>query len=205
MSTSFSFPQVSKVVDTLEEKGVTPEILQNSVLGKGLLADLAEAVVRGTVPEREAFRKFLGLLSVVYQLIVDYTMSLSGMVAAGKYDWVNENITDANFPKTTNNTVSVDVELLHFGRNISSEIALSEMKKKGFRPATIWELLDFGAKYPEIQKQFPVIALGSFCVLNDNRHVPFLSWNSSERHLNLDWFDSGWLVYCRFLVVRNEN
>ena len=63
MSTSISFPQVTKIVDTLGEKGVTSELVQDDLLGKGRLADLAEAAVRGTIPDRETFRKLLGTRS----------------------------------------------------------------------------------------------------------------------------------------------
>jgi len=98
MSTSISFPQVTKIVDTLGEKGVTSELVQDDLLGKGRLADLAEAAVRGTIPDRETFRKLLGLLVATFRLIIDYTMSLADMITAGGYDWVNPNITEANFP-----------------------------------------------------------------------------------------------------------
>lgn len=65
MGTSFSFPQVSKVSDTLAEQGITPELLQAVLLGQGVLSDVAQAVVAGTVPARDEFRRLLGLASVV--------------------------------------------------------------------------------------------------------------------------------------------
>ncbi len=203
MSTSISARQMTKVHDTLEEKGLDGELLQSDLLGKGILADIAEAVVRGTVPAREELRKFLGLLGVFFQLIVDYTMSLSDMVSAGQYDWVNPEITEANFPKTRTGSISLNAELLHFNRTISSENALKEMEKLGFRPATIEELLAFGAKYPELQRQFPIVALGSSCVLGGDRRVPCLDEVGSGRDLDLYWFEDVWYGRYRFLVVRN--
>jgi len=159
MSTSISARQSAKIVDTLEEKGITGEIVQDELIGKGRLADLAEAVVRGTIPDREAFRKLLGLLPVIFHLIVNYTMSLADMIKVGGYDWVNENIIEVNFPRNENRgKFKVDAELIHFGRNISSDSAVAEMDKMGYRPATIEELLSFGVTNPEIQRQFPVVA-----------------------------------------------
>ena len=63
MSTSNpSFPQMSKVFDTFIEKGVTTELLQDDLLGRAILADVAEATVAGTIPSsRDEFRKSLGL------------------------------------------------------------------------------------------------------------------------------------------------
>ncbi|QQR78946.1 MAG: hypothetical protein IPJ68_01590 [Candidatus Moraniibacteriota bacterium] len=61
MCTSISFPQVTKIHDTLVQKGVTPEVFQERLLGEGRIADVAEACVAGTIPPRDEFRKFLGL------------------------------------------------------------------------------------------------------------------------------------------------
>ncbi|QQR78371.1 MAG: hypothetical protein IPJ68_04820 [Candidatus Moraniibacteriota bacterium] len=61
MCTSISFPQVTKLHDTLLQKGVTPELWQDKLLGEGRIADIAEACVAGTIPPRDEFRKLLGL------------------------------------------------------------------------------------------------------------------------------------------------
>jgi hypothetical protein len=209
MSTSISARQIGKVLDTIEEKGVTGELVQNELLGKGRLADLAEAIVRGTVPDRETLRKLLGLLAVAFRFIVDYTLSLSDMIKAGKYDWVNGNITDANFPRTKGKGLAVgqsaetiDAELIHFNRDISSDSAVAEMDKMGYRPATIEELLAFGASNPDIQKQFPIVALGSSCVVHGSRRVVYLHGDGSERALDLSWWDDDWRGDYQFLAVR---
>src|SRR3989344_5957600 len=55
-----SFPQMSKVHDALVEQGVTPPALQ-LLLRMGRFSDLGEAVVAGTIPGRDEFRRFLGL------------------------------------------------------------------------------------------------------------------------------------------------
>jgi hypothetical protein len=60
-TSTISFPQVTKLYDTLVQKGVTPEVFQERLLGEGRIADVAEACVVGTIPSREEFRKLLGL------------------------------------------------------------------------------------------------------------------------------------------------
>ena len=203
MSTSISFPQVTKIVDTLGEKGVTSELVQDDLLGKGRLADLAEAAVRGTIPDRETFRKLLGLLVATFRLIIDYTMSLADMITAGGYDWVNPNITEANFPIMMKGKFNLDAELFHFNRNISSEDAVEEMRKTGCRGAMIEELLSFGAKNLELQRQFPIVALGSSCVLRGDRQVAYLVGGGFRRFLILDVWVGDWGGDVRFLGVRN--
>ncbi len=143
------------------------------------------------------------MLTTIYEILVDHTLSLRELITLGNYDWVNENITEKNFPREGSGKVSLKAELLHFGRNISSENVITEMKKLGYRPATIWELLAFGTQNPELQRQFPIVALGSICVLSGYRLVPLLHGGGSGRFLGLRWFDGGWGGSCRFLVVRN--
>ncbi|MGB4834167.1 MAG: hypothetical protein WBP40_04005 [Candidatus Moraniibacteriota bacterium] len=60
-TSTISFPQVTKLYDTLVQKGVTPEVFQERLLGEGRIADVAEACVAGTIPPRDEFRKLLGL------------------------------------------------------------------------------------------------------------------------------------------------
>lgn len=130
-------------------------------------------------------------------------LTLKGLIEAGKYDWVNSDITEARFPMPENFTLGAEPKLYHFNRSISSEKAIKEMAKDGFRPATIWDLLDFGAKNPELQRQFPIVALGSVARFGDSRGVACLGGSGSGRDLGLDWFGSGWSDYFRFLAVRN--
>lgn len=140
--------------------------------------------------------------------------TLIELIAAGKYDWVNEKITEVNFPMPEGFNLSLEPKLYfdleprlyHFNRDISSEDVIKEMKKDGFRPATIWNLLDYGAKNPELQKSFMIFALGSVALLDGDRRVAYLNVDFGERRLDLSWFDgngNGWGSHCRFLAVRN--
>src|SRR3989338_7140710 len=72
----------------------------------------------------------------IFPVTVDYTHSLAQMIAAGKYDWVNSDITDQHFPPPSIPTglpvmAEIKLELLHFNRPISSKEALNEMDKQG--------------------------------------------------------------------------
>ena len=139
----------------------------------------------------------------VYLLTVDYSRSVEAGIAAGKYDWKNNDITSKNFPTTRAGVAELEIQLVHFNREISSDEAIGELDKMGLRPAELHELLAFGENYPDVQREFPVIALGSGW--RDSygfRCVPYLDRSGSWRDLDLLWLGSGCHGYCRFAAVR---
>jgi len=138
-----------------------------------------------------------------YIVSVDYGMSLADMIVAGQYDGKNSDINSRNFPIKGEGTVNVNLELVHLDKSASFEDVLAYLEANGMRPATVEELLAFGATYPEIQREFPIICLGSSWVYPDgNRRVPVLRRRGSRRSLSLSWFTYGWPEHCRFLAVR---
>lgn len=147
-------------------------------------------------------------LNAIAKLIVDnwqeakniVKISLADLVAMGNYDWVNSDIKEENFPIDEPVNPDEETKLFYFDREMSSEEVVVEMDKKGWKPAKIWHLLFFGAKNPKLQKQFPIIALGSVW----RGLVPYLRWGGifRKRDLRLSRFDSRWGGHCRFLAVR---
>jgi hypothetical protein len=140
----------------------------------------------------------------VFTIVVDYSRSVKDSISAGKYDYANEGITKNNFPSAEHEKGKKELQftLYHFGRDVESDYAISEMDKDGKRPATLRELLAFGETNPEFQNQFPIIALGSFWVnRNGYRYVACLFGFDSERYLCLDWYDYRWDDDYRFLAV----
>lgn len=103
----------------------------------------------------------------------------------------------------TGKKVEVSTKLFHFNRDIGSETAVTEMDMAGYRPATFMELLVLGFLFPEPQRQFPIVALGSvWHSAHGFRYVPCLDINGSKRELDLGWSVGGWIAHCRFLGVR---
>lgn len=86
---------------------------------------------------------------------------------------------------------------------MSTDQALAELDKMNLKPAGIQECLAFGEKYPDVQRQFPIIFLGSVWQgPRGDRSCPYLGRDGSERDLYLSWFDDGWIDICRFAGVR---
>ena len=91
----------------------------------------------------------------------------------------------------------------HFGREINSDDAIAEMNRLSYRPATHIEVYEFQKAHPDLQRQFSIVALGSFAMDVSNLCVAVLRSNSDRRIFGHCWFDYGWVdVACRFLFVR---
>lgn len=138
-------------------------------------------------------------------LEVDGTLTLEQMIANGKYNWKNDDITSKKYPIADKTKRTAHMELFHFDRDISSEKAVKEMEKAGFRPATIEELLTLGENQPELQRQFPIIALGSVAGFSFGRSVPYLGSGGGDRNLGLNYWAGGWNADVRFLGVRKNS
>ncbi len=135
-----------------------------------------------------------------FEILVDYTQTLEAMIAAGRYDWANSDITAKRFPVEGEGKVTKKAKLYHFNRSMTSEEVIRELDKQGKRPATIEELLAFGAQHPEIQRQFPVVALGSSAEVGGCRYVAYLRRFGSLRHLLLRYWNGDWRGCYRFLA-----
>jgi len=96
----------------------------------------------------------------------------------------------------------VAFEYVHMGRDASTDEVLAEMDRKVLRPALYEELLGFAEKYPDEQRKYPIVALGSETDVSGGRHVACLWDDDGGRCLGLHWVGYGWCGYCRFLAVR---
>lgn len=98
---------------------------------------------------------------------------------------------------------TLQVELVHLNRTVSSEEAMKEIEQRGTRPAMLEELLAFRTTYLDVHYKHPIIALGSFVVLSGDRYVPILLPDDAEYEFQLYEWDSLWSDKYQFLVVRN--
>lgn len=166
----------------------------------------AQALIEagGTLQDRigAVVSELLGKLTNTYHVTVDYAKSLPDMIKAGNYGYANEDITPKKFPIQGEGKVDLEIVLVHFGKDIESDDVLAELDKLGLRAAVLPELLAFGETHPEVQREFPIIALGSFANESGNRRVPYLDDWLGRRKLDLCWFVSRWHDRCRFAAVR---
>jgi len=137
----------------------------------------------------------------IYPLSVDYGISVEDALKVCRYEWANSGITSGNFPTNREGVVMVVAEIIHFNRRISSNMALEEIDSRGMRPLELLELLAFGKMYPEVQREFPVVGLGSVQRREGSRYVPYLGKDDSELGVGLSWFEDPWHEICRFAAV----
>jgi hypothetical protein len=115
------------------------------------------------------------------------------MIAAGRYDWTNVNITLNFFQVEGNGAVEFEGVLFHFGGGVSSDEAKKQIEAAGYEVGKIEHILCFGANYPEEQRKFPIVGLGSVSGIG-----------GSNRGLNRSWWGSDWPSHCRFLGIRKK-
>lgn len=137
-------------------------------------------IIEGEFAEKETFL-----------ITVNYDQSLKQMIKAGNYDLVNGNITQEHFPIDRQGKEEVKIrifpitELTEEITEIRHEKGLESLKNKGYRPINLPELLAFRAKYPDIQRRFPVIALGSVWQHCSSRGMAYLCRHNSRRGLSV--------------------
>lgn len=179
----------------------------------GQLHELEMQVLRGTRDLRDVRPALQAIIdgqfgqpssAESYPIIVDYSKSLQQMIEAGGYDYANPDITAEHFP-VAEGQAELEAVLLHFNLRIGSDEALQLMGAQGFRAGSLPELCAFGARHPDVQRQFPIVALGSVWTdSGGSRFVASLWGNHGKRSLFLDWFEDDWDPYYRFLAFRKS-
>ena len=109
------------------------------------------------------------------------------------FTYVNPDLTDEHFP-------SVDVpnpeggELEHYGKGVSSDYVLADLRRRNRRAATAAENLRYWHEHPEC-RQYWVVALGQVW----NGQVLVLREYGGDRCAYLHRVADGWYAGCRFL------
>ena len=180
-------------------RDITPEQAQRWIQDQGAL----QSALRGILIPASNGQSTIAADST-YPVSVNYDQTLKAMIKAGKYDWTNDNIVQMNFPHDKSRGIEeITIELIKYDADMESHDVITDLDSRGLRPATIEELCAFGASYPDVQRQFPMVALGSpWAYRYGNREVPVLITSGSARILDLDWWSNRWLAPYRFAAVR---
>lgn len=142
----------------------------------------------------------------IYPVTVDYSLSLARMIAAGQYRWVHTDITGDNFSTTGVGQAQVNTVLVNYRHIMFTPAILGDLSRRQLRPATISELLAFGATYPEKQQERLIFALGSIWSRSDNnRQIAYLRSSRHGRGVDLYWIDHHFPVDCScFLAILQQ-
>jgi hypothetical protein len=200
MSTTATFDQAKHVLNLISQQGL--DVQQIEMLGSGYISALAQGAKDGTLPDLDAFRKSIGLSPLELRIRLESGMTLDGLKAAGKYDWMNDAITAERFPIDPSLVGEHACKVFEPKRNISSEAAVAMMREENFEPARHEHGLAFGAAFPNEQRKRPIACLGSSARVRGGRRVVCLAGGGAERGLRLGRWGGGWPGGWGFLGVR---
>lgn len=137
--------------------------------------------------------------------VVDYTKTVEQAIY-GYYDHIDSDVTAKNFPTPSEmlgKTEERSVRLFYFNREMSADDVIIRMKKEGYRPAILIELLFLGISFPGLQTQFPIYALGSIWRKPiGSACIPGLRFAGYKRVVCLDYLYSVCKVHFRFLGIK---
>jgi hypothetical protein len=160
-----------------------------------------------TTKAAESVKKAEG---TIVSYIVDCTISLEEMISAGHYDWVNKSIDKRCFPIRNTGKEEWEFKVFDFDCYVSSESAVSRIenddKNNPWQPAAIEHLLTYGARNPDEQRTFEIIALGSVGEVSGYHSVPYLGQcrYTLKRDFGLHFWVDDWNSHYRFLAVRRK-
>lgn len=142
-----------------------------------VLSIVPQCALRNQRHARESTSRAGGTACTIYTVSVDYGQTLK--VIHDKSRSVEK----------------VEIELIKYDADMEYDDVITDLDARDLRPAMIEELCAFGASYPDVQRQFPIIALGSPQEdLVGDRRFPFLArrggcnlclrWGTIERTAN---------------------
>ena len=148
----------------------------------------------------------LGYSLQAVQVVVDCGQSLDKSVVESGCTEVDGKINADNFPSdgVENQKREVTIFLFWFGWFIHSENVLEVMKKAGYRPATLKELLALAKDYPELQRKFPIAELGTVCLIFGvvKKVVELSTRPDNKRAVKTELYARKWPDEYRFPAVK---
>ncbi len=134
-----------------------------------------------------------------HSVVINYDYSIEDSIKAGNYNKKNKNITSKNFPSQESGTKEVTIKIFYYGHGMRTHEVLTDLDRKGYRAATLKELLALGKKYPAL-KRIPIVALNSvYQNSSGRRYYPYFYRDDSV--LDLDLETGKWGCIDRFAVV----
>lgn len=141
-----------------------------------------------------------------FPVMIDCSLTFAEMVAAGNYDSVDHCVRPENFPVVNSWKKEIGLTLEPLGRvAVVGEVVDRLIRRPDIMPAGPEEILAFGAKFPEIQRRFPVVALGAAPLIQDKwfrcQASLLLAGDELWRTLGVAWFTAVLPKNCLLLCL----
>jgi hypothetical protein len=130
--------------------------------------------------------------------------STEELVEAGQYGYAHSCVRSDNFPARRRPAGAVrEVVLVELDHPTTTAEMMAEAARLGLEAPVYEDVLYFGAAYPEVQQQRPVVFLHDpWLGFFGRRDVLCLWSNAGRRELGLEDFDDVWPPHSRFAFVR---
>lgn len=136
-----------------------------------------------------------------FQLIDSKYKTVEEALLAGKYDRSNPEINDCNFRFRERFSERRLIKFVKYCFDYKE--IFYEAKKQGLERPTFEDALNFGAQYPNVQRNWPLIFLHE--PYHSDRRVVVLFGDSSYRSITLGYFDGELSCDCLYpFVVRRK-
>jgi hypothetical protein len=138
----------------------------------------------------------------VFPIDVDHRLSLEDFVQRGAFDIVDPDIDTIRFDREPiNKVVHQQVRLIDMNGGATTYEVLERLDELRVRPVSFVELLAFGEKYPEKQREVLVVSLDFMWFQGGgDMYVPYLWRKDGKRTLSLIWAEH-WCERARFAVI----
>jgi len=144
-------------------------------------------------------------VTLAYRIRAGDGRSTEELVAAGNYGYAHSCVTSDNFPVRSTRPTVREIVLLAFDREVSSEDAIAEATRHDLARPEYEDALYFGAAYPDVQRERPVVFLHEpWLGFFGRRDVVCLWTNAGRRELGLVGFDDPRARDDRLAFVRRE-
>ncbi len=197
---------IERLIQIVRESKIEPKQF-GALLESGLLEDLLQTA-DPTCVNREFFRNVLAddfvVACHVHELEVDFNMPLDALVAQGRYDIPSRLLEDVSGESKDEGRRILEVRVVHFGRKMSEDEVLVALSKRQLKPACLWVQCAVGAHHGELQRDFPIVALGtSHESIQRGETYPILDEVGGDRTLRFGAPPVGekWSASMRFLAV----
>jgi len=181
-----SLGKVHEFLLALKKAGFDSHLIQQIINSKdNQLAEKMLAAV-GSRPILQSYGN-----GIKYTFLVDYNLSVEEMVEMCNFDWASCPSTSDYFPIPENKIGKKEIiscKLINFKEVVDIKESAKKIEKTGLRPATFHEGLAFARNHPELQKELPILVIGSpwtspdskiyfliLCAIGTSRGISLLS------------------------------
>lgn len=139
-------------------------------------------------------------------LTVDYTQTVAQAVGGGNYDIIDKNVTDEKIPiplEKKGRIEKVMAAVIRFNQYVRRNDAINKINETDYRIANLMELLALGYLFPELQKDSPIMAIGSEWFDQGFYYRPLITNNGPKRYIQVEPSKSDISPsHYRWLVIR---